>query len=371
MEISKKILEIQPYQTGKPIEEAKRELGLQSVFKLASNENPLGPSPLAVEAMTRALGDLHRYPDGSCYELGKAMSQYLGVDRDWLIFGNGSNELIDLVLRLFCGPGDLMVTSQAAFIAYKLGALAARLDVVEIPMSADFKFDIKAFSSYFAKPLPHKMPQNKVVFISNPNNPTGTYLTRDELEQFLAQVGDRPDVVVVLDEAYFEYARAADYPDGRDYVRKYSNVVVLRTMSKVFGLAGLRLGILIARPEVIGLINRIRNPFNVNTLAQVATPVALKDVEHIERSKRLVWDGLDFFYSKLSSLGLPFAPSQGNFVFFDTQRDAAGVSEALLRKGVIVRPIGAYGFKRHLRLTVGLPPENQLAMDSLREIITS
>ncbi len=367
MHISEKILNLKPYQPGKPIEETKREYGLTKVCKLASNENPIGPSPRAIEAIQKAASELHRYPDGGCYDLRQAMSAYFQLEPSWIIFGNGSNELIDLLIRLYCEPGDSIVTSQAAFIAYKLCALGARVNVHEIPMTQDLRFDIKAFGSHFRStqtPAGHK-----VIFISNPNNPTGTYLTQSELEGFLDEVGFRDDLVVVLDEAYFEYVRAKDYPSGLTLMKKYPNVVVLRTMSKVFGLAGLRLGVLLARPEVVDFINRIRNPFNVNSLAQVATIAAIQDREHLKRSQEVIWNGLDYFYRELERLKLPYVKSQGNFLLFDTLRDAQKVSDALLRRGVIVRPIRGYGFEHHLRLSVGLESENKMAISALTEVL--
>lgn len=367
MKISEKILNLVPYQTGKPIDEAKREYGLSQVCKLASNENPLGPSPMAIEAIKNELHQLHRYPDGGCYDLKHHMSRHFGLDPNWLMFGNGSNEIIDLLIRLYCEPGDEILTSRSAFIAYKLCAQAARVDVKELLMTQDLKFNVEEFLKYLSK----KSSKTKLIFLSNPNNPTGTYLNKDEFENFFSVVGERDDLIIIIDEAYFEFVRAKDYPNGQEFLNKYHNIVVLRTMSKVYGLAGLRLGIGMARPEIVSLFHRIRNPFNVNSLAQVATIAALNDKTHIQNSQNIVWEGLDFFYKELTQLELPYTPSQGNFLLFDTKRDAGVMSHELLKLGVIMRPVQAYGFPTSLRLSVGLPHENKMAIDALKKIIGS
>ncbi len=368
MKVSADILNLVPYSPGKPIAETKRELGLERVIKLASNENPLGPSPKALEAIVQAMGELHRYPDAAAYELSRAYAEVYGVSEKELAFGNGSNELIDLLIRIFCEPGETILTSQAAFVAYPICAQAARVKVLTTPLTPDLRFDLKAMAQKLMEPETQK--STRLVFIANPNNPTGTYVKDSELGEFLQELAQHKDLLVVLDEAYLEFVRASDYPDGVAWLKKFPNLVLLRTMSKVFGLAGLRLGAMLARPEVIDLVQRVRNPFNVNSLAQVAAVAALKDAEYLRQVQELTWQGLDYFYGELEGLGLPYWPSQGNFVLFDSQRDSTQVFQAWLRRGVISRPVRNYGLNTHLRLSVGLMEENQEAMSSLADVLS-
>ena len=365
MKVSQSILDLVPYKTGKPIEEAQREYGLDKVYKLASNENALGVSPKVVAALQEALPKLHLYPDASCYELKHKVSEHWQIDSDWLCFGNGSNELIDLLIRIYCEPGEAILTSQAAFIAYKICAQAARVNTQEVPLNEDLSINVTGLVEYY-----HQSENKaKIIFLPNPNNPTGTCAGRQEVELLLEELGDRDDVLVVFDEAYNEFVRREDYPNTLEYVKRYKNVVVMRTMSKVYGLAALRVGSVIARPEVIDLMNRVRHPFNVNYLAQVAAMAALEDQEYLEKSRQLVWTGLDYFYQELAALNLPYVESQANFVLFDTLQNGAEVAEKLFRKGVLLRPVGAYGLPSHLRMSVGLLEENEAAMRGLREVL--
>lgn len=366
MKVSPEIVSLIPYKPGKPISETQREYGLTKVIKLASNENPLGPSPKAVDAIKHLLQQLHRYPDPSAYELLQVLSKKWGFPTNQLGLGNGSDELIDLLVRIYCEPGDGVLTSQAAFSAYEISAQANRAKVYTVPTAAGHRFDLKAIADYF---FAHPEAKIRLIFIANPNNPTGTYANRAEVAEFMSRLGDRDDVLVVFDEAYNEFVRARDYVNADEFMRQYSNVVALRTFSKIFGLAGLRLGAMVAPTEVIEVFNRVRKPFNVNDLAQVAAVAALQDQEFIAASQQIVWKGLDYFYEKLQKMGLPFIESQGNFVMFDTLRDAAQVNEALLRKGIIMRPVKNYGFPTHLRLSVGLEDENVAAMKALEEVL--
>lgn len=366
MKVSKEISQIIPYSPGKPIAETKRELGLQVVHKLASNECPLGPSPKAVAAMTQALNELHRYPDPSCYDLRQGMASYLKVAPDWLAFGNGSNELIDLLVRTYCEPGEAILTSQAAFLAYALCAQAARVRTVEVPLTADLRFDLTAMARTLEADTQNQI---RLVFIANPNNPTGTVVTRREFETFMKVAGGKKDLLVVVDEAYFEFVRTADSFSTRNYLETYSNLLYLRTMSKVFGLAGLRLGVLVGQPAHLDYIHRVRNPFNVNSLAQAGALAALGDHAHLERVLHTTWAGLDFLTTQLHRLGLKFWPSEGNFVLFDTGRDAMAVFQALLRQGVIMRPVVNYGFPTLLRLSVGYDVENHAAISALEKVL--
>lgn len=364
MKVAPEILSLIPYQPGKPISETKRELGLTDVIKLASNECPFPPSEKVMRALQAALLEVHRYPDGAGFEMKAAAAKYYGVPEKMVSFGNGSNELIDLLIRIYCAPEDQILTSKGAFIAYKISAQAARVSTVETPMTGGFGFDIRAMIQALKT-----NPKIRLVFLPNPNNPTGSYVGKAEFAQLLEATKARGDVLLVLDEAYLEFVRAEDYPSGEAALSSHPNVCLLRTMSKVFGLAGLRVGFLLAQPEVIDLINRVRNPFNVNSLAQAAAVAVMNDAEFIEKVKRATWEGLDYFTHELKKLDLDFVPSQGNFVFFDTGRDAVEVFNQLLKKGIIMRPLKNYGFSTQLRLSVGLMQENEAAMKALREVL--
>lgn len=366
MKISPEILNLVPYKPGKPISETQREYGLTTVYKLASNENPLGPSPKAMEAVQKALAHQNLYPDPSHYALLQTLAKEWGFSTKQLAIGNGSDELIDLLTRIFCEPKDGVLTSVAAFNAYEVSAPANRAVIHKVPLAKGYRFDLPAIADYY---LSHPEYNIRLIFVSNPNNPTGTYANQTEVEDFLEKVGNRDDVMIIFDEAYNEFVRAKDYVSAQKYIGKYNNLIVLRTFSKIYGLAGFRLGAMIAPEEVVEVFNRVRKPFNVNDLAQVAANAALQDKEFIERSQQICWKGLDYFYKKLEELSLPYIPSQGNFVMFDTLRDAAKVNEALLRRGIIMRPLLNYGFKTHLRLSVGLEHENEAATKALAEVL--
>jgi histidinol-phosphate aminotransferase len=365
MKVSPEIANLMPYQPGKPISETKRELGLERVYKLASNESPLGPSATVRKAITAAMDDINRYPDGACFELRKAVAAYYSVPENWLMFGNGSDEIVDILVQIYCQPGDAILTSKAAFSAYQISASSVRVATKTTELTSDFRFDLEAMAVLLKSDSSIKM-----VFLPNPNNPTGTYFTKEEFDRFMEVAGAR-DVLIVLDEAYVEFVRAQDYPVGREYQKKYPNVLLLRTMSKVFGLAGLRVGILIAPPEICEMFNRVRKPFNVNSLAQAAAVAALGDREYLRQNQKLTWDGLDFYYGELDRLGLRYWPSQANFVLFDTGRDATEVYQMLLREGVILRPVKPYGLTTHLRMSVGLPDENQAAIRAIAKVLKS
>ncbi|MEK6773894.1 MAG: histidinol-phosphate transaminase [Bdellovibrionota bacterium] len=366
MKVSKEILNLVPYKPGKPISETQREFGLSQVFKLASNENPLGSSPMALKAIQAHLKELHYYPDPTHYDLLEKVSSFWKIPKNQLSFGNGSDEIIDLLCRIYCEPGDSILTSEAAFAAYEVSGNASRTQVQKTKLTADYKMDLQAMSQHF---FAHPEQKIRLIFIANPNNPTGTYVNKDEVDLFLQKLGNRDDVLVVFDEAYTEFVRAQDYPVAFDLFRKYKNVCVLRTFSKIFGLAGIRVGALVAPVEVIEIFNRVRKPFNVNSLAQIAVIAAMQDYEFIKNSQQLAWSGLDYFYQELKALKLPFIESQGNFVLFDTLRDASKVDQALLRRGIILRPVKNYGFPRHLRMSVGIENENKAAMDALHEVL--
>lgn len=367
MKVADYIRSLIPYQPGKPIAETQREYGIREVIKLASNENPLGPSPSAIKAAADAAARAHIYPDASSYELAQVVADHYGLEANHLVFGNGSNELIDLLIRTFCQPGDQIITTQRAFIAYRVCAQAAGVGVKEIGLRPDFGFDFATLTEYCRNPA----PKDKIIFIPNPNNPTGAYSTADEVDRLLAVVGGRDDILVVFDEAYFEFVTAKDFPAAFVLAKKHKNVLVLRTFSKVFAMAGLRLGFLYGDPTLLEFIQRVRNPFNVNIIAQSAGMAALGDHQHIVASQKVVWEGLETFYQALERLKLFFIRSQGNFVLFDTGQNAAQIYQKLLQEGVIMRPVANYGLPNFLRLSVGLPEENQRAIAALEKVLKS
>ncbi|MBC7420186.1 MAG: histidinol-phosphate transaminase [Bdellovibrio sp.] len=367
MKVSAEILNLVPYKTGKPISETQREYGLTEVIKLASNENTLGPSPKAIEAIQDFIAHQHRYPDPSGYELVQKISEVWDVPATQIGLGNGSNEIIDLLIRIFCEPGDAILTSNAAFVAYQVCAQAARVKVRTTPLKKDLTIDLKAVADHF---FHHPTQKIKIIFIPNPNNPTGTIVGGEELEEFLTRLGNRDDVLLVFDEAYTEFVRDPNFKEAAKFYKNYSNVLVLKTFSKVYGMAGFRLGALLAPEYVLEYYNRVRNPFNVNDLAQVAGVAALTDHEYIKASQKIVWDGLDYFYKELSRLGLPYYPSQANFILFDTKRNSEKVHVSLLKQGLILRPVQNYGFKTLMRMTVGNEYENKKAIVAIEKMLT-
>ncbi|MFP1684494.1 histidinol-phosphate transaminase [Alloalcanivorax sp. C16-1] len=350
---------LRPYQPGKPIEELQRELGIRDVIKLASNENPLGPSHRALDAARHALDQIHLYPDGAGYSLKAALAERLGVGADQLVLGNGSNDVLELIARAYLQPGDEAVYSEYAFAIYPLVTLACSARPVEVE-SHLFGHDLAAMAEAITE-------RTRVVFLANPNNPTGTWFNDHALDAFLARVPER--VLVVLDEAYFEYVEESHYPDGLRRLTRYPNLIVARTFSKIHGLAGLRVGYGVAHPQVADVLNRVRQPFNVNIPALAAAEAALDDVDHIENSKSENTAGLVQLAEGLAALNLEQIPSVANFVAFDCGGDAQPVYEALLREGVIVRPLGGYGMPRHLRVTAGTARDNERFLAALSKVL--
>jgi histidinol-phosphate aminotransferase len=363
MRIAKELDSLVPYQPGKPIEETKREFQLHEVYKLASNENALGISPKAKAAILKATDNLFRYPDPSSFDLTKKFAELLKVNPNDLLFCNGSDEGIDLLIRVFCDPGDKVLTSQFAFAAYGVRAGASRKGISYVPATKDLKIDLAQFKK-------HWTPEHKLIFLPNPNNPTGSYFTKAEFDDFLKDFGNREDVMIVLDEAYTEFVRAKDYPQGLEYYKKYSNIILLRTLSKVYGLAGLRIGYIVAKAEYLTYLHRVRTPFNINYLAQEAALAAIDDHDYIRASQDLVWNGLDYFYNELNKLEIKTYPSEANFVLFDCAEPAAPIAQELLKKGIILRPLQPYGLPNHLRMSVGLKAENEIAMKRIGEIFS-
>lgn len=351
------------YEPGRPIEEVARELGLgeaESIVKLASNENALGPSPKALAAMTSAAGEMHRYPDGGTFYLRTALAERLNVAPKQVLPANGSNELIELVGHAFLSDGDDVVISDTAFIVYRLVAQAFRCSATTVPMRG-FTHDLEAMAEAIGA-------ATKVIFVSNPNNPTGTMVGQDEIDRFMSGVPEH--VVVCFDEAYIELIRPELRPDTLRYVREGRNAVVLRTFSKTYGLAGLRIGYAVASEACIRLLNRVRQPFNVNAMAQAAALAALDDEDHVRRTRELVTDGLHYLTGEFENMGLPYVPSVANFILVQVGRGREAF-EAMRRRGVIVRPVDCYGLPDHVRITVGTQAENERCVAELERVLSS
>lgn len=358
------VRQLRPYQPGKPIEELERELGVSNIIKLASNENPLGPSPLALAAARAVLEDVWLYPDGNGFVLKDRLAQKLGVAMGQLILGNGSSDVLEFAVRAFVTPQDEVMFSEHAFAVYPILTQAAGARAVVVP-AKDWGHDLAAMRAAVTE-------HTRLIFIANPNNPTGTWLPAGELEAFIAALPAH--VLVLVDEAYFEYAShpamgATDYPDAMAWVGRYPNLIVARTFSKCYGLAGLRVGYGVCHPEVADLLNRVRPPFNVNSLGLAAAAAALDDGEHLQQTLELNAAGMAQLMAGFSALDLRHIPSVGNFVSVDTGRVAAPLYDALLREGVIVRPVANYGMPSHLRVTVGLPEENERFLAALAKVL--
>ena len=353
-----------PYQPGKPIEELQREFGLSDIIKLASNENPLGPSPIALEVIKNNLSDLSRYPDGNGFILKSRLASFHNIETSQITLGNGSNDILEFVARTFVRPGDEVIFSQHGFAVYPLVTQAVGGVCREVP-AKDWGHDLDAM-------LKSINDKTRLIFIANPNNPTGTWLTETELVAFLQQVPK--NIIVILDEAYFEYAHHsqmgfAGYPDGIKLLDKFNNLVVARTFSKAYGLAGLRVGFGVSQPEITDLLNRVRQPFNVNTLALCAAAAALDDQPHIDESILLNKQGMQQLIEAFDALSLGYIPSAANFICVDLNRLAAPVYTELLKLGVIVRPVANYAMPNHLRITVGTAQENDKFISALTRVI--
>jgi histidinol-phosphate aminotransferase len=356
------VASLQPYVPGKPIEEVEREYGVSDVAKLASNENPLGPSPRGAEAARAAVSAVNLYPDGSAFTLHRAIAARYQVTPEEIFVGNGSNELIELLVRTFVLDGEEVLTSAQSFVAYKLAANAHGRTLMEAPMKARFHYDLDALKKLLGR-------KTKLVFLANPDNPTGTSFAEKDLLPFLDAAPK--DTLVVLDEAYAEYVDAPGYQDSLALRRRYPNLVVLRTFSKIYGLAGLRVGYGLARPDLVEYLDRVRAPFNVNHVAQAAAAAALGDAEHVARSRALVLEQRPVLAAGLAELGATVVPSQGNFILADfPNRPAKALFEELLREGVVTRPMHGYGFPSAQRITVGLPRENEKCLAALRKVLS-
>ena len=358
------IKQLQPYKPGKPIEELQRELGINDVIRISSNENPMGPSPRAVAAAAKVLATTNTYPDGDCFTLRTALCDRFGAMPEELVFGSGSNELIDLVVRAFCRPGiDEIITQKYSFISYRLAAMAHNVAFMESEVTDTLGCDVDSL-------LAKVTDCTRLVFLANPNNPTGAHVPRAEFERLLSGLPEH--AILVVDEAYHEFAIAAeevDYPNSMNYRAERPLLITLRTFSKIYGLAGLRIGYGISSPAIIDYMNRIRRPFNVSSVAQAAALAALDDSEHVERSQKAAREGIAAIAEAITGLGLTTYPSIGNFVLVDVEQDPTTVYDRLLHRGVIARPMGPWGLPTHLRLSVGAPLQTKRVISALIEVL--
>lgn len=356
MRVPEYVKSLNPYVPGKPMEELERELGISNSIKLASNENPIGPSPKAVAALgASVIKSLNRYPDGGGFYLKQALAKKLGVEPGGIILGNGSNELLDIAAKSFMQPGDNAVYAWPSFVVYPMAVQAIGCQSIKVPLK-DMRHDLDAMAAAITK-------DTRIVFIANPNNPTGTYNTQAELDRFMERVPK--DVLVVMDEAYFEYVTAKDYADSMKHLRAGRSVLILRTFSKAYGLAGLRIGYGISSPEVLDVMNRIREPFNTSTPAQAAALAALDDNDHLAKSRSVNEEGKAYLYKELAAMGVKHVPSETNFIFMTPAMDAQKLNDALLRQGVIIRPMGPDA----IRVTIGLQSENEAFIKALKKTL--
>jgi histidinol-phosphate aminotransferase len=350
------ILDLNAYEPGKPIEEVERELGITGSIKLASNESPIGPSPKALVAIRSALEGLNRYPDGASFELRNDLAGRLGVAADQLVFGAGADEILELLAKAFLGPGAEAVFAWPSFAMYPIVVKGMGATPLAVPLDRDLVHNLDALAAAVTD-------RTKIVFVCNPNNPTGTSVGAEAFDRFVTALPQ--DVVLVVDEAYCEFARRPDFPDAIPWIRKRPGTIVLRTFSKIYGLAGLRLGYGVADTELAGYLQRARHPFNVNRLAEVAALAALDDTDHVEASRRVNAEGIAYLGAELAALGIEVWPTDANFLL---ARAGEGIHDALLREGVIVRPLGAFGMPDHIRISVGLPEENERLIKTLRRL---
>jgi histidinol-phosphate aminotransferase len=360
LSIPENILSIKPYKPGKPLEELQKEYGIEKPIKLASNENPLGPSPLAIEAIKAAMGKLNRYPDGSGRDLIQKISGHLQVSSRNIVIGNGSDEIIGMLAGSLLRPGDEVVLPQPSFLMYEIVVRCAAAIPRFVP-SKSLALDLEGVTASIN-------PRTRMVFLCNPNNPTGTVIFKKDFERFLDRLP--PEVVVVVDEAYFEFIRdRKNCFSGIDFLDESRPVVTLRTFSKAYGLAGLRIGYGVMPEEIAGLLNRVRMPFNVNTLAQIGACAALDDSAFLEKTIKITHEGLDYLFKELDRLGIKYFPTQANFFLVDVEKDADDVFENMLGQGVIVRSMKSYGYPKYIRINVGLQEENARFIEALEKVL--
>ncbi len=351
------ILTLEPYQPGKPMEELERELGVSSSVKLASNENPLGPSPKAMEALHKAIEEVNRYPDGACFALRERLSEKLAVAQRQLIFGCGADEILELLVKTFIGVGDNAVFAWPSFSMYPIVVQGMGGESKMIPLREDLGQDLSAMRDAIDE-------RTKIVFLCNPNNPTGGSVGAAEFDAFLEDLPD--SVILVADEAYREFVRRSDFPDSIAWLQRRPGTIVMRTFSKIYGLAGVRIGYGIGDPELIGYLERARHPFNVNRLAEAAALAALDDEAHAERTREINAQGVEMLTRELTAMGIEVAPTDANFIL--AKAGVEDVYDKLLREGIIVRPMGGFGLSEHIRISIGLPEENERLIKALRRL---
>jgi histidinol-phosphate aminotransferase len=359
LNIPEYILSIKPYKPGKPLEELEREYGIKDSIKLASNENPLGPSPKAISAIQAAMPGLHRYPDGSGYLLINKLADTLGVSPGQIILGNGSDDVIGMLARAYLRAGNEAVMTAPSFLMYEIFVRSAGATPVFVPLKS-LAVDLDAMLSAIS-------PRTRMIFLNNPNNPTGTFITKVEFDAFLSRLPD--NIVVVLDEAYIEFAQAPECVNGLELVQNSRPLAVLRTFSKIYGLAGIRIGYGVMPSEMASLLNRVRQPFNVNSLAQAAAIGALDDDEFLNKTKTLIQEELSFMQAYLKKIGVDFFPTQANFFLIDVKGDADAVFNMMLREGVIVRSMVSYGYPQYIRVNAGLRKENIRFLIALEKVL--
>ncbi len=355
----KQIFNIKPYVAGKPIDEVRRELGIENVTKLASNENPFGPSPLAVEAIHQSLGDLHFYPDSNNFHLKNKIAALTDHDKDGIVVGNGSDEILKLIAETFLNPDDQVITSDPTFSEYHFTATVMGAKNIKTP-AKNYVHDLTAMINAITE-------RTKIIYICNPNNPTGAIVTEEQLDSFMKEVPQ--DILVVFDEAYFEYVSNPQYISGTKYVKTGRNAIVLRTFSKIYGLAGLRIGYGLTTPEIAGAIARVTEPFNVNLLAQIGASAAIDDVEHVEESYQMNLAGKKYLYQQFEELGLKYVETEANFIFVDLGRDCQEVFRELLKLGLIIRTGDIFGYPTFIRVTIGSSEENKRFITGLKKVL--
>ncbi|MBF0571061.1 MAG: histidinol-phosphate transaminase [Candidatus Omnitrophica bacterium] len=353
------IFKIKPYVPGKPIDEVKRELGLKTVVKLASNENPYPPSPKVLTAMAKAALEVNRYPDGGCFLLRRILAKKLNIDEDQLILGNGSDEIIVLAVKAFVTKQDEVIIAKPSFLIYEIASTLSGARLRQVPLK-NFRYDLQAMKAKINA-------RTKIIFIGNPDNPAGTYITARQVEDFMRCVPK--SALVFFDEAYFEYVQAKDYPDTLALMKKYSNVMTTRTFSKIYGLAGLRIGYGIASREIIDILNRLREPFNVNSMAQAAAVAVLGDEAYYRNIVKDVHEQKQYLYRSLKGMDISYEESSTNFILIHVRGDSSQAAGALLKKGVIVRDMAVWGLKGYIRVSIGSAPENKRFIKTLGEIL--
>ena len=356
----KTIENLEPYKPGKPISEVKRELGLSDVVKLASNENPLGCSPRAVKAIVDWTNDAALYPDGNCTELRNALASKFNLSPSQFLFGAGTDQILEIIAQTYINPGDETIMGWPSFSRYETVTRIMDGIIIKLPLTDDYRLDLDAFLDAINE-------KTRIIWVCNPNNPTGTIITEQEQREFLKNVPE--NILVVLDEAYYEYVQNSNYPRSVELLNEYDNIIVLRTFSKIYGLAGLRVGYAISNENIIAFLNRVRGPFNVNAAAQAAAAASLNDQEFVQDSIKINQEGKQYLYRAFKDMGLEYIPANGNFIMVNVEKDSLQVFKDLLLKGVIVRSGDIFDMDNWLRITIGTPEQNTVLINALKSVL--